>query len=94
MGLLELKAFLKSNIMHTDHLFRSWVNEARSSESWSRLENLETLNLGSNRLNRSIIKSLSAIKSLKNLNLSWNWNWLEAFPAQGMLIFGIISQNL
>ncbi|KAK7814580.1 receptor like protein 21 [Quercus suber] len=30
MGLLELKALLKSNIMHTDHVFPSWVNEARS----------------------------------------------------------------
>ena len=30
MGLLELKACLKSNIMHTDHLFPSWVNETRS----------------------------------------------------------------
>nr|POE69300.1 hypothetical protein CFP56_42876 [Quercus suber] len=27
MCLLELKAFLKSNVNHTNHLFPSWVND-------------------------------------------------------------------
>ncbi|KAK7851230.1 receptor-like protein 13 [Quercus suber] len=40
-----------------------------SSKSLSRLGNLETLNLADNGFNKSFIKSLSAIKSLKNLNL-------------------------
>nr|POE84983.1 isoform 2 of probable leucine-rich repeat receptor-like protein kinase [Quercus suber] len=54
-----------------------------SSKSLSRLGNLETLNLADNGFNKSFIKSLSAIKSLKNLNLSWNWQRLEgSFPAQ------------
>ncbi|XP_065616759.1 receptor-like protein 15 [Quercus suber] len=30
IGLLELKAFLKSNVNHTNHLFPSWVNDVRS----------------------------------------------------------------
>ena len=65
------------------------------SKSLSRLGNLETLNLADNGFNKSFIKSLSAIKSLKNLNLSWNWQGLEgSFPAQGMSVFHITLQNL
>ncbi|KAE7997294.1 hypothetical protein FH972_001940 [Carpinus fangiana] len=41
-------------------------------ESLSRLENLEMLDLSYNNFDKSIIESLSAVKSLKNLYIGWN----------------------
>ncbi|XP_059458405.1 receptor-like protein 13 [Corylus avellana] len=63
-------ASLNTLSLRRNHL--GWFNTTTGFESLSRLENLETLDLSANNLNRSIIESLPAIKSLKNLNLKWN----------------------
>jgi hypothetical protein len=57
-------------------------------ESLSILENLEILDLSHKDFNRTIIESLIAVKSLKNLNLGSN-QIDGSFPAKGMLIFHI-----
>jgi Leucine-rich repeat (LRR) protein len=62
------------------------------SESLSRLENLETLDLSNNNFDDSIIVSLSSVKSLKNLNLALN-DMGGFFPDKGMLIFCITSKH-
>ncbi|XP_059428367.1 receptor-like protein 13 isoform X2 [Corylus avellana] len=63
-----------------------WLNTTTGFESLSRLENLETLDLSYNNLNRSIIESLPAIKSLKNLNLEGN-DIGGSFPIKGISAF-------
>ncbi|GLT62570.1 hypothetical protein SLA2020_351940 [Shorea laevis] len=55
---------------------------AQGFESLSRLENLETLDLSDNYFDIRIIESLSAVKTLKNLNLAGN-SINGSFPAQG-----------
>nr|XP_043636101.1 receptor like protein 21-like [Erigeron canadensis] len=59
----------------------------QGSEKVSRLKSLETLYLGDNKFNGTIITSLSAIQSLKEVDLSNNP--LSAFPTedQGFLLF-------
>lgn len=55
--------------------------------SYLRLEKLETLDLSENNLNKSSLKQLSALTSLKSLNLSGNnmgGELQETIPVQGM----------
>ncbi|XP_059458406.1 receptor-like protein 15 [Corylus avellana] len=70
-------------------LSHNWLNSSlriQGSESLSRLENLETLYLSFNHFDKSIIESLSAVKSLKNLNLASNY--MEgSFPAKELSAF-------
>ncbi|XP_059455863.1 receptor-like protein 56 isoform X2 [Corylus avellana] len=68
----SLSGLASLNTLSLRRNYLGWCNTTTGFESLSRLENLETLDLSDNNLNRSIIESLSAIKSLKNLNLKWN----------------------
>ncbi|KAF5464162.1 hypothetical protein F2P56_014258 [Juglans regia] len=76
-------------------------------ESLSRLENLEILDLSLNFLNQSILQSLAAIKSLKNLNLAGNklagslpindlanFSKLEILDISGNLFTGSVSPSI
>ncbi|XP_059428528.1 receptor like protein 21-like [Corylus avellana] len=63
-----------------------WFNTTTGFESLSRLENLETLDLSHTYLERSIIESLPAVKSLKNLNLEQNFIG-GSFPIKGISAF-------
>ncbi|WJZ95175.1 hypothetical protein VitviT2T_013965 [Vitis vinifera] len=60
----------------------SETDKYRSYESLSTLGKLETLNLGYNSFNQTIIRQLSTLTSLKNLILDNNINFEGSFPAQ------------
>ncbi|KAM3737975.1 hypothetical protein ACB098_09G097400 [Castanea mollissima] len=66
-------------------LHKTAIFVTHTTNSYQNLHDLnnhnDILNLGENNFNRSILKSLSAIKSLKNLNLSQN-ALIGSFPAQ------------
>ena len=55
-------------------------------ESLSEMKMLETLDLGFNLLNQSILQSLSALTSLKNLIINNN-QFEGSFPVQGLCFF-------
>ncbi|TYH29813.1 hypothetical protein ES288_A01G042100v1 [Gossypium darwinii] len=81
MGLLELKSFLKQEVVDvSDHdVLPSWVDDPRSDCCLLRLQQLETLDLSGNGLTSSHLQSLMELKSLKNLILSCN-SFNGSFP--------------
>ncbi|KAI3773440.1 hypothetical protein L1987_47969 [Smallanthus sonchifolius] len=56
--------------------------QMQGSERVSILKKLKVLNLGSNQFNKTLITSLSALPSLKALDISYN-NLYRSFPSQG-----------
>ncbi|KAE8683713.1 hypothetical protein F3Y22_tig00111191pilonHSYRG00148 [Hibiscus syriacus] len=62
------------------------------SNGWSRLQQLETLDLSYNILTSSHLHSLRKLKSLKNLNLSGN-SFNGSFPARGQPVTQQLIQD-
>nr|KAJ0227546.1 hypothetical protein LSAT_V11C100013940 [Lactuca sativa] len=52
----------------------------------SRLKRLKSINLSDNNFNKSIISCLTALPSLKILDLTSSFSWGSSFPVQGMFI--------
>ncbi|MBA0601094.1 hypothetical protein Gorai_004283 [Gossypium raimondii] len=74
----ELKSCVEEPFVHLTTLDLSfnaiggWTENQGGFGSYLRLKKLETLDLSQNNLNKSSLKQLSALTSLKSLNLSGN----------------------
>ncbi|KAL7619342.1 hypothetical protein Lser_V15G01243 [Lactuca serriola] len=74
-----------ANLEELDLSYRSLVGtpNIQACNSLSRLKRLESINLSGNRFNKSIISCLTALPSLKILDLSWSITSLQSsFPVQ------------
>ncbi|WJZ95152.1 hypothetical protein VitviT2T_013942 [Vitis vinifera] len=79
----ELASLRDLEILDLRHnVLEGFRSSTQGYESLSTLGKLETLNLGYNSFNQTIIQQLSTLTSLKNLILDNNINFEGSFPAQ------------
>ncbi|KAL6334772.1 hypothetical protein AAG906_021536 [Vitis piasezkii] len=79
----ELASLIDLEILDLRHnVLEGFRSSTQGYESLSTLGKLETLNLGYNSFNQTIIQQLSTLTSLKNLILDNNINFEGSFPAQ------------